>query len=295
MIAGGKVVIGIIAVMIGMTLLLGWLGNNKKMTQAYITLGVLTLMLMVVSLITTELLIPIGYEWKDAALGGAVVLGVIGLMIGAVALLGLINQEKMKRSMLTMAGITLILLAVSLIVSELLIPIGYEWKEAAKGGAVILGTLGVMALIVALAGKMSKEQVIKGLLTIAAIELLLWSLDKALDPYIELTKAVGKDWKTISKGGAVVAATITAWGVLLGVIGAIAQSCAQYIAIGAATVAGIGLVLYALGEMLPSYIDLSLRMAKDWKAISKGGAIIAATITAWGLIFTAIGALVFGP
>ena len=91
MIAGGKVVMGIMAVMVGMTLLLGWLGNNKKMTQAYLTLGVLTLMLVAVSLITSELLIPIGYEKEDAAWGGAVVLSVLGVMIVGVVILGLIN------------------------------------------------------------------------------------------------------------------------------------------------------------------------------------------------------------
>ena len=186
-------------------------------------------------------------------------------------------------------------LAIGLITDNLIIPIGYEWKAAAAGSAVILGIIAGMSAIVWALSKMKKTALIKGLATIAAIEVLLWSLDKALDPYIELALRIGKDWKAISKGGLAIAGTITAWGVLMGAIGFIADKFATQLVIGAATVAGIAAVLWAIAEMMPTYINTALMMYKDWKAISKGGAIIAATITAWGLIFTAIGALVFGP
>lgn len=292
---GAAVVLGIIGAMEFMVIMLSKFGSNRKLTQAYVTMAVLTGILIAVSLIVDKLLIPIGYEWQEAAIGAAVVIGIMGAMVGLVALTGKIKKQKLVQAVLTMAGLAVLLLGMSYITSEFIIPIGMQWKAAAKGGAVLAGTLAAMIGLVALAGKIDKKSVVKGTLVIGLIEALLWSMDKALKPYISLAKEMAKDWKNISKGGVILAATLTAWGVLMGVIGALAQSVALYLVTGAAAIAGIAGILWSLGEMMPSYIKLSKEMAKDWKLISKGGAIIAATITAWGLIMTGIGALIFGP
>ena len=183
---GAAVVMGIIGTMGLMTIMLSKFGSNRKLTQAYITMAVLTGLLVAISLIVDNLLIPIGYEWKEAALGGIVVIGIMSLMVGLVALTGKINKQKMIQAEIAMAGIAVLLLASGYIISEFLVPIGEQWEAAAKGGAVVAGTLLAMIGLVTLAGKVKKSSVIQGILVIGAIEALLWTMDKAFKPYIAL-------------------------------------------------------------------------------------------------------------
>lgn len=70
---------------------------------------------------------------------------------------------------------------------------------------------------------------------------------------------------------------------------------AEYVIAGAATVAGIAAVLWALGELFPSYIELAKNVTNNWNEIDSGNGYIVLTLTAWGLIFTAVGALIWGP
>jgi hypothetical protein len=180
---GGVVVMGIMALMVGMTWVLSTI-DEDKMKQAWISLAVMTVCLLVVSLIVSELLIPIGYEWDAAAIGGAVVLGVIAIMTAIVAAAAQIKREKVITGAITMAVVAGMLWAVSTIIEENFIPIGDEWEAAALGGAVILGTIGIMTAIIAAAGQMDLKTIGKGALAIAAVTGLLWLIGKAFEPYI---------------------------------------------------------------------------------------------------------------
>lgn len=70
---------------------------------------------------------------------------------------------------------------------------------------------------------------------------------------------------------------------------------ADYVIAGAATVAGIAAVLWALGELLPTYMETAKMMEANAKEIAIGGAEIVATLGVWGLIFAGVGILIFGP
>ena len=89
---GAAVVLGIVYVM---SKVINKLGNNRSMTKALANVAVLTAILAGVALITDELLIPIGYEWKDAALGSAVVLGVMFAMTALVKMAASISKKKL--------------------------------------------------------------------------------------------------------------------------------------------------------------------------------------------------------
>ena len=59
--------------------------------------------------------------------------------------------------------------------------------------------------------------------------------------------------------------------------------------------ASIAAVLWALGELLPTYMETAMMMEANAKEIAIGGVEIVATLGVWGLIFAGVGALLFGP
>jgi hypothetical protein len=103
-------------------------------------LAILTGIVLVISLVAKFLLIPIGEEWGKAAAGGVVVMAIIGLMIGAVRAITTIKKEKLLEGIASLAIMTIIVLAISLIAKYIFIPIGKEGLAAAIGGAVVLAT-----------------------------------------------------------------------------------------------------------------------------------------------------------
>jgi hypothetical protein len=91
---GLSIVSAIMGVMVGMTLLLGWLGSNKRLTNAYVTMGVMTAMLLVVSAIASYMF-PAIADQKDAVIaGGKVVMGIMAVMVGMTLLLGWLGNNK---------------------------------------------------------------------------------------------------------------------------------------------------------------------------------------------------------
>ena len=293
---GTLVVTGIIALMI---FAVRWMTSwpEKQLEQATTTLGVLTVMLLAVSLIACFILPKIGENWEDAAIGGVVVMAIIGLMVGMVWFMTKWEEKQMKYAIWAIAALTVVLLAVSLIALYILPEIGENWKAAAIGGAVVLGTIAIMGLLVFLLGLIPKEKLIAGVLTIAGIAALLFALSQIFPFYIDLTKEVHKNWRTIAKGSTEIALTLAAWGVIFAAVGWFMRNgpYAEYVIAGAATVAGIAAVLWALGELLPSYIELAKNVTNNWNEIDSGNGYIVLTLTAWGLIFTAVGALIWGP
>ena len=295
---GLGVVTGIIAVMAGITYFIGKPAFQKRADLALITMGIMTVMMGVVSILALFVFPKIAEQWKEAALGAAVVLGIVGVMaLMTWGLHNLVKNTNIKQAYLTLGVLTVMLAAVAYITDEFLIPIGYEWKDAAKGAAVVLGIIGVMGVMVWALGKIEKKDLIKGGLALVGIEAIIWFMDKAFKPYLELLDKISGRRKDILKSSAALALIIGGWGVLMGAVGALVKNPAVAIAlaVGAATIAGISGVLWAISQMLPDYVDLTLLIHKNWSAIKKGSAEIVLIIGGWGLLFGAIGAIVANP
>jgi hypothetical protein len=143
-----------------------------------------------------------------------------------------------------------------------------------------------------LLGQMSLKTIAKGAAAVAAIGALLWALGELLPNYVELTKLVWDNAKAVALGGLEIIATLGVWGGIFFALGYfIDGKVAGYLAAGAAAVAGISAVLWALGELLPTYMETAMMMEANAKEIAIGGAEIVATLTVWGLIFAGIGAI----
>lgn len=281
---GAVVVLGIIGVMLLMVSLLSKI-DDKKLHQTYLTMAVLTVMLVAVSLIANYLFPSIAEQWEDVVIGGVIVLGIIGIMTLIVWSLSKIDEKNLKHGIITLAVMTFMLLGVSLITTELLIPIGKEWDAAALGGAVVLSVIGLMTSIVALAGKMSLKKIRNGVIAIAAAGALLAGIAWIIN---EMFVPIGDNGEKATVGGAIVISTI---GIMTTIIALAGKMDIKTIGKGAAAITAVGALLWALGEMLPNYIDICVNMYDNAKEVAVGGLEIVATLTVWGLIMTGIGAL----
>lgn len=288
---GAVVVMGIIGIMV---LMVKWITTweEKQMKYALWALASMTLMLLAVSLIALYILPDIAEKWDQVLIGGGLVLGIIGIMSLMVYLMGKMEAEEVRNAAISMVIIAAMLAVTSWIVNELIIPIGEQAEEALYGSGIIVGLIGVMGIMIYLLGQMSLETIAKGAAVVAAIGALLWALGELLPNYVELTKLVWDNAKAVALGGAEIIATLGVWGGIFFALGYfIDGKVAGYLAAGAAAVAGISAVLWALGELLPTYMETAMMMEANAKEIAIGGAEIVATLTVWGLIFAGVGAI----
>ena len=138
---------GVLLAMTGIVILLGKSLDQKELKWANITLGVLTGVLLGVSIITNSILIPIGRRGGNAIMGAVVTLGIVTALVGLTKWVTTFEEKELKNALITIGVLTTILLAVSLITENLLIPIGKHWKDALIGvGVTTLVMAGLVGL-----------------------------------------------------------------------------------------------------------------------------------------------------
>ena len=263
--------------------------DEKQLSQATATLLVLTGMLLAVSLIAAFILPTIGENIEDATLGAVVVMGIIGVMVLMVKWITTFKEKQMKYALWALASMTLMLLAVSLIALYILPDIAEKWDQVLIGGSLVLGIIGIMSLMVYLMGKMEAKEVRN-----AAISMVIIAAMLAVTSWIvnELIIPIGEQAEEALYGSGIIVGLIGVMGIMIYLLG---QMSLETIAKGAAVVAAIGALLWALGELLPNYVELTKLVWDNAKAVALGGLEIVATLGVWGLIFFALGSFVSGP
>ena len=261
---GGFVVLSIVAIM---TLIIWGLSkiDPKNLLMASISLVAITVILLTVSLITKEILIPIGYEWKDAALGAVIVVVLIAVMAGGIALLSLIKESKAKSAALTMISIAAVLFVVSYVVDKYLISIGQNAEDALYGSGIVVGLLLAMSGIIAIAGQMDLKTIGKGAAALIAVSGVLYIMGKLIPDYIDLCTKLYDNAEKVAWGSGGVLLLLGGWGAIMAGIGALVANpiVAGVMAAGAATLAVMSGVIYAISSSLDVYIDLIKKMEEN--------------------------------
>ena len=292
---GGAIVIGIVGVMVGLTVLLSKV-DEKRLMQSYISLAVMTAAIFAVSIITDKYLIPIGYEAEPAMFGGAVVLGIVGVMTAIVALAGQMNKDTILKGTLTVAAVGVLIAGVAYVVNELVIPIGENAKQALKGSALVAGLVVVFGAIIAAAGQLSLASIAKGTLAVGAIAGLLWGLGKLIPPYIDMALEMQRNAKRIAIGSVEIVALLGSWGLIAAGAGALIMGPqAAFLAVGEAAIAAIGGLLFAIGKLLPSYTKMALNMATNSANIKRGSKAIYDLLSDFGVFLGKIGLMTLNP
>ena len=132
------------AVLIAMSSMVVWIGtklSEKELRWANITLAVLTGVLLSVSIITDTFLIPIGRRGGNAIMGAVITTAIVAALVGLTKWVSTFDNKDLKNALLTLGVLSGILLTVSIITKEILIPIGKLWDKALIG-------IGVAALVI---------------------------------------------------------------------------------------------------------------------------------------------------
>lgn len=271
--------------------------NGKRALWGLAATAVLAVIYMGITLITKDLLIPIGQNGKEAGIGMGITLFIIVTLIFGTYILSKVNGKKAAYAILATAAMAFILLGISLITKDILIPIGKMWDDALIGAGVVLGIIAIFGAVLFLIGKFADKFAVElaiGAIIMTAVAVVMLATGTACLLFAYEAKKIDE----LNKGGAVFLGAATMIGTLA-LMGAVMFGISKLEQFLPDTIIG-GIVMTAIGALMDitgATLLLFAYEAKKVDDLNKGGAVFLGAATMIGLfaimgtVFTAIGAL----
>lgn len=271
--------------------------NGKLALWGLAATVVLAVIYMGITLITKDLLIPIGQNGKEAGIGMGITLFIIVTLIFGTYILSKVNGKKAAYAILATAAMAFILLGISLITKDILIPIGKMWDDALIGAGVVLGIITIFGAILFAIGKMNLKHKIaikQGAKIMMEIGLVMLITGTACLLFaIESRKLY-----QLNDGGAVVLGALTMT-IMMGLMGLILYNVgklkkySEKIAEGGALMIAIGALLDIIGGtmVLFSYECKKIDDFNKDGAVFLGAGTMVALLAVMGVIMTALGTM----
>lgn len=271
--------------------------NGKRALWGLAATVVLAVIYMGIALITKDLLIPIGQNGKEAGIGMGITLFIIVTLIFGTYILSNVDGKKAGYAILATAAIAFILLGISLITKDILIPIGKMWDDALIGAGVVLGIIAIFGAILFAIGKMNLKHKIaikQGAKIMMEIGLVMLITGTACLLFaIESRKLY-----QLNDGGAVVLGALTMI-IMMGLMGLILYNVgklkkySEKIAEGGALMIAIGALLDIIGGtmVLFSYECKKIDDFNKDGAVFLGAGTMVALLAVMGVIMTALGTM----
>ena len=271
--------------------------NGKRALWGLAATVVLAVIYMGIALITKDLLIPIGQNGKEAGIGMGITLFIIVTLIFGTYILSNVDGKKAGYAILATAAMAFILLGISLITKDILIPIGKMWDDALIGAGVVLGIIAIFGAILFAIGKMNLKHKIaikQGAKIMMEIGLVMLITGTACLLFaIESRKLY-----QLNDGGAVVLGALTMI-IMMGLMGLILYNVgklkkySEKIAEGGALMIAIGALLDIIGGtmLLFSYECKKIDDFNKDGAVFLGAGTMVALLAVMGVIMTALGTM----
>ena len=271
--------------------------NGKRALWGLAATVVLAVIYMGIALITKDLLIPIGQNGKEAGIGMGITLFIIVTLIFGTYILSNVDGKKAGYAILATAAMAFILLGISLITKDILIPIGKMWDDALIGAGVVLGIIAIFGAILFAIGKMNLKHKIaikQGAKIMMEIGLVMLITGTACLLFaIESRKLY-----QLNDGGAVVLGALTMtimmslMGLILYNVGKL-KKYSEKIAEGGALMIAIGALLDIIGGtmLLFSYECKKIDDFNKDGAVFLGAGTMIALLAVMGVIMTALGTM----
>ena len=277
--------------------------KEQKILYGILATASLAIIYLGIALITKEILIPIGERTKEAALGAGVTLLIITALMVGVWLLSKVDGKSALWAILATAAIAIILLGVSLITKEILIPIGEYYDKALIGAGVVLGLIVIFGLIMFAVGKLTKSEevqdaLLRGGVIMAGIGVVLLITGALIGIFCAIATKVGENWENVLKGSGVIVLLIAAIGAVMVSIGLLltgpqAAIIGTAIAIGVAVMIGISAVIAVIASVVTLFMNTVASVMKyNEKKIKEAGSLLCTT---FGVIFDVIAAAAPNP
>lgn len=271
--------------------------DGKQALWGLAATAVLAVIYMGIALITKDLLIPIGQNGKEAGIGMGITLFIIVTLIFGTYILSNVDGKKAGYAILATAAMAFILLGISLITKDILIPIGKMWDDALIGAGVVLGIIAIFGAILFAIGKMNLKHKIaikQGAKIMMEIGLVMLITGTACLLFaIESRKLY-----QLNDGGAVVLGALTMT-IMMGLMGLILYNVgklkkySEKIAEGGALMIAIGALLDIIGGtmLLFSYECKKIDDFNKDGAVFLGAGTMVALLAVMGVIMTALGTM----
>ena len=271
--------------------------NGKRALWGLAATVVLAVIYMGIALITKDLLIPIGQNGPQAGIGMGITLFIIVTLIFGTYILSKVDGKKAGYAILATAAMAFILLGISLITKDILIPIGKKGPEAQDGAGVVLGIIAIFGAILFAIGKMNLKHKIaikQGAKIMMEIGLVMLITGTACLLFaIESRKLY-----QLNDGGAVVLGALTMT-IMMGLMGLILYNVgklkkySEKIAEGGALMIAIGALLDIIGGtmLLFSYECKKIDDFNKGGAVFLGAGTMVALLAVMGVIMTALGTM----
>ncbi len=271
--------------------------NGKKALWGVLATATLAIIYMGIALITKDLLIPIGQNGKEAGIGMGITLFIIITLIAGTYFLAKVDGKKAAYAIFATAAMAFILLGISLIVKDILIPIGKMWDDALIGAGVVIGTLAIFGTVLFFIGKFADKYAVElavGAVIMTAVAIVMLVIGTACLAFAIESKKILE----LNEGGAVFLGAAVMAGVL-GLMGLVMYGVSKLEKFLPDTIIG-GIVMSAIGAVMDIVGGTMVLFAWEAKKIddlNKGGAVFlgAATmiglLTIMGTFMTALGAM----
>ena len=271
--------------------------KGKDALWGVLATATLAIIYMGIALITKDLLIPIGQNGKEAGIGMGITLFIIITLIAGTYFLAKVDGKKAAYAIFATAAMAFILLGISLIVKDILIPIGKMWDDALIGAGVVIGTLAIFGTVLFFIGKFADKYAVElavGAVIMTAVAIVMLVTGAACLAFAIESKKILE----LNEGGAVFLGAAVMAGVL-GLIGLVMYGVSKLEKFLPDTIIG-GIVMSAIGAVMDIVGGTMVLFAWEAKKIddlNKGGAVFlgAATmiglLTIMGTFMTALGAM----
>ena len=271
--------------------------KGKDALWGVLATATLAIIYMGIALITKDLLIPIGQNGKEAGIGMGITLFIIITLIAGTYFLAKVDGKKAAYAIFATAAMAFILLGISLIVKDILIPIGKMWDDALIGAGVVIGTLAIFGTVLFFIGKFADKYAVElavGAVIMTAVAIVMLVTGAACLAFAIESKKILE----LNEGGAVFLGAAVMAGVL-GLMGLVMYGVSKLEKFLPDTIIG-GIVMSAIGAVMDIVGGTMVLFAWEAKKIddlNKGGAVFlgAATmiglLTIMGTFMTALGAM----
>jgi len=226
-----------------------------------------------------------------------ITLFIIITLIAGTYFLAKVDGKKAAYAIFATAAMAFILLGISLIVKDILIPIGKMWDDALIGAGVVIGTLAIFGTVLFFIGKFADKYAVElavGAVIMTAVAIVMLVTGAACLAFAIESKKILE----LNEGGAVfLGAAVMAC--VLGLMGLVMYGVSKLEKFLPDTIIG-GIVMSAIGAVMDIVGGTMVLFAWEAKKIddlNKGGAVFlgAATmiglLTIMGTFMTALGAM----
>ena len=287
---GNIVILGTMAGLIGLLIFLD--KAKESIDDGIWNMAKIILVYTVISLVMLTLIIPLGKQFKEILLGTLTVIGTMFALIGILTILSKMKDKDLTNGLIATGVIFLILLGVSLITKELIIPIGKQQKEA-WGGLAVIATIfaGLIGIVYLLSSNSLQKRLAKSYVNLIQLAITTVLLSLATGLIINAAIKAGEKNKETLIGLGIITLIIAG---TTGIVYLLNKIEIEKLVDGAIILAGLSLLIGLLGICMDPIINVAIKAGQNdgvLKGLGLCTLILGATL---GLVL-AVGAIVGNP